>query len=293
LREASERNGEDLALADDTLRSYRVDLGGDIYTLLRAAQGFVYDEALEKAATSASKRLFLPGCSLSAYSQKLTQAVYRYLFDLKEVDGMSIACCGNILDFVVTPQRRARYADELAARLDAHGVTRIVTACPNCYQTYRDLACSGRMATLEVVAVSEILAARKVRFAPADEACFASVCVHDSCPDRLDGVFASSVRALFAEADVREMAHNRRYSRCCGVGKLLAMRDPAASRRLASERFAEFNATGAECLVTCCANCALALKGADRPSYHYLELVFGIPIDWDAITVAYRATENQ
>jgi Fe-S oxidoreductase len=282
------RTAMNMTLKDDDLRPYRVDLGGDIYTAMRAIQGFAYDDALDSTDMLATGRLFIPGCSLAAYSQELTLAVYRYLSDLGEVDGISVACCGNVLDFAAPPESRARYADELSARLEARGVTRIVSACPNCYRAYRNLARSGRGAALEVVAVSEILATQKVRFASSAEAPFASVCMHDSCPDRSDGVFASSVRALFAETDVREMAHSRTCSRCCGVGRLLALRDPIASMRMTHERLAEFDATGAECLVTCCANCALALKTADRSSYHYLELIFGISIDWAAVTAAYQ-----
>jgi hypothetical protein len=54
------------------------------------------------------------------------------------------------------------------------------------------------------------------------------------------------------------------------------------------ERLAEFDATGADCLVTWGANCALALKTADRSSYHYLEMIFGISIDWAAVIAAYQ-----
>jgi Fe-S oxidoreductase len=277
-----------MTLTDDDLRPYRVDLGGDIYTTMRAVQGFAYDDALDSTATTAPRSLFFPGCSLAAYSQELTLAVYHYLSDLGEVDGISVACCGNVLDFVIPPDGRARYADKLAARLKAHGVTRIVTACPNCYQAYQNLVRSGRMEKLEVVTVSEILVAQGVRFALSEEMPFASVCIHDSCPDRSDGVFASSVRTLFSKRDIREMAHNRRYSRCCGVGKLLVLKNPTASRRLVNERLIEFDATGAECLVTCCTNCALALKNASRPSYHYLELIFDIAIDWAAAAAAYQ-----
>jgi Fe-S oxidoreductase len=246
------------------------------------------DDDLEGIVSPSVRHLFIPGCSLSSYSQELTLAIYQYLRDLGEVDGLSLACCGNILDFVLPFEDRARYAETLAARLAAHGVTRIVTACPNCYRAYRDLAHDRLDSALEVIAVSEVLEAQGVRFIPTAEVPFASVCVHDSCPDRSLGVFAASVRALFSEVEVREMAHCRERSRCCGLGKLLPIKNPTASARLMNERLAEFDETDAECLITCCANCTQALRGASNPSYHYLELLFGIHFDWDAVTNAHE-----
>jgi Fe-S oxidoreductase len=276
-----------VTLTDDDVRPYRVDLDENIYTALRAAQGFEYDDTLSEPASPVARRLFIPGCSLSSYSQELTLAVYHYLGELGEVDGLSLVCCGNILNFVLPHEERTRYAEALAARLVAHGVTSIITACPNCYQAYRGLVHDGHLAELEVLAVSEVLVAQDIRFIPTAEVPFKSVCIHDSCPDRASGVFATSVRELFAEVELREMEHHHGRSRCCGLGKLLPVRDPTSSARLMRGRLAEFDETEAECLITCCANCAQALRGAASPSYHYLELIFGIPLDWDAVADAY------
>ncbi|MDR3036838.1 MAG: (Fe-S)-binding protein [Coriobacteriales bacterium] len=322
-------------LGADELRPYRVDLGGDVYTRVREAQGFVYDDALCEVGEQQDKRetvpllphllngqplrLFMPGCALAGYSRELTLAVYEYLREAGEVDGLSVICCGKVLDFVATPGECAAYAGVVAARLAAHGVTRIVTACPNCYQAYTALAgdgCGGQEGRLsradasdtstappfssatstscriEVLAVSEVLARRGVRFGPSEATPFTSVCVHDSCPSRTDGVFAHSVRSLFEGVELREMAHSQTRARCCGQGKLLPLGHPEQSKDLANERLAESAATGAECLVTYCTNCAQVLRGASQPSYHYLELLFGIHIDWDAVTIAWQKAQR-
>jgi heterodisulfide reductase subunit B len=72
------------------------------------------------------------------------------------------------------------------------------------------------------------------------------------------------------------------------MGRLLPIRNPAASIRMVNERLAEFDETDAECLVTYCTNCALALSAAGRPSHHYLEMIFDISIDWVAAAAAYQ-----
>jgi Fe-S oxidoreductase len=110
-----------------------------------------------------------------------------------------------------------------------------------------------------------------------------SVSIHDSCPDRQKGVFAESVRALFANFELREMRHNRRQSRCCGLGKLLPLRNQQASQEMRSQRLAEFQQSGAELLVTYCLNCSQPLQGDN--TYYYLELLFGIRVDWQELAV--------
>ena len=109
----------------------------------------------------------------------------------------------------------------------------------------------------------------------------ATVSIHDSCPDRRAGVFAESVRALFAGFELREMRHNRRQSRCCGLGRLLPLRNRRASQDMAEQRLEEFQQSGADFLVTYCLNCSQPLQTAG--TYHYLELLFGLRLDWQEL----------
>jgi Fe-S oxidoreductase len=120
-----------------------------------------------------------------------------------------------------------------------------------------------------------------------------SVAIHDSCPDRRHGIIAASVRSLCDGLEIRELGHNRQHSLCCGLGKLLFVTAPAASERLRSGRLGEFNDSGAEVLLSYCMSCAQAFQypardGADSTStpiraLHYLEPLFGCPVDWAAL----------
>jgi Fe-S oxidoreductase len=114
------------------------------------------------------------------------------------------------------------------------------------------------------------------------------VSIHDSCPDRTTGVFADGLRRLASTLEIREMEHNRKYAHCCGSGYLLSLRDAEMSERLNRERLQEFEQTGAALLLSSCVNCTNALqeRAATRQSrrtYHYLELLFGIEIDWEDV----------
>jgi Fe-S oxidoreductase len=96
------------------------------------------------------------------------------------------------------------------------------------------------------------------------------------------------------------MKHNRSQSICCGLGKMMAMTHPSKSVEINARRKNEFTATEAQTLVTYCATCTQAFQppldeiGAygdglhNRYAYHYLELVFGIEIDWEWFFTAYE-----
>jgi Fe-S oxidoreductase len=281
---------------NDLYRPYRVDLGGDVFTVLRAARGITYDDALQGPADKGAdaRTLFMPGCALASYAPELTHAVYGYLRDTGKVDGLSVTCCGNILAYAAAPEERQHYDERLAARLEEHRVRRIVTGCSNCYHAFTELTHSGKAPRLEVVALSEVLVQQGLRFSPSESAPFKSVCIHDSCPDRGHSVFARSVRTIFEQVEVREMAHSHEHSLCCGLGKLLGVEHADTSFRLSRSREAEFAATGASCLVTYCATCAQALvvpgdAGTRVHARHYLELLFDVGIDWAALDAATAA----
>lgn len=118
-----------------------------------------------------------------------------------------------------------------------------------------------------------------------------SLTFFDSCHDRADSRHANAIRALAARylpaAEQREFDHAKRGTLCCGAGGAVASYDPAITDRRVWRIIDEAHATGAETLVTMCPTCtytvAQACLGApDRgiDNHHYLELLFGVEIDW-------------
>ncbi|MDR1712968.1 MAG: (Fe-S)-binding protein [Coriobacteriales bacterium] len=280
------------------LLAYRVDRPDNLFAAMRRLRGYHYDDALEAPAArgDAAHTLFWPGCTLSAYSQELTLAVDDYLRQRGLASAMSVKCCSNILRYAADGETRLAFARLLALELRRCGVRRIIAACPNCYNSFRELIGTGDFSGLEVQALSTVLLEQGERIRAQDiggtgqgtagiEAMTPTVCVHDSCPDRPWGVFAESVRGLFEDAELREMQHHHSRALCCGIGKLLFIRKPAQSRELRQLRQAEFAATGAKLLVTSCVSCTNAFQNLPN-ARHYLELLFGIRIDWSAAVAA-------
>jgi Fe-S oxidoreductase len=268
-------------------RLYRPDLGGDLFTLMRQDRGYSYSDALDTAADAGGLRsLFWPGCALSSYSKGLTEAVFTFLKERGAADGMSVRCCGTDIRYAGDRAAQEAYCAGLVRELQAWSVERVITVCPNCYRDLKEMqGPSPSSRPIEVLALSQFLVDEGLCVSPEQIAPTRSVCVHDSCPDRCCGVDAAAVRKLFEGIELHEMEHNRCRSRCCGLGRLQFIDDPANSGRRRAERIDEFRATGAEQLVTSCFSCANAFQNPATGLFarHYLELLFGIQIDWPTV----------
>jgi Fe-S oxidoreductase len=254
--------------------------------------------------------LFAPGCMFLASAPDLAEKVFAWLQSKGLAQRLATECCGNTLKYAA-PRESGRFeaytASKLAA-LRAEDVDGIIAACPNCYGTYRSVAAHEGGREIEVRALSDVLLEHfDMREARERMAGAGSICVHDSCPDRQSGLFGRGVRALLGgglpASRLLEMQHHGASSQCCGFGRLLASTNPEASDNMRIQRVEEFAKTRANTLVTYCFTCANAFcdinallqyaqderpetaKDADAPprrACHYLELLFGHRIDWDA-----------
>jgi Fe-S oxidoreductase len=309
-------NNIDANSDDRRFRPYRTDLGSDFFSLMRQERGFFYADILDASGThgtssavthDAPRSLFWPGCTLSSYSRDLTEAVFSFLRERGVASCMSVKCCGNIIRYAGGRAAAKAYQDRLASALRENGIGRVISACPNCCRSFRAISSGATpeeapgdplseapreaprtapsKTVIESLSLSEVLADEGLRISPEQSAAMGSACVHDSCPDRRHGVDAAAVRRLLEGVELREMRHNRRESRCCGLGRLQFLSDPASSNRQRRERIGEFKETGAEQLVTYCFSCTNALQDprANLAAIHYLELLFDIRIDWPAV----------
>lgn len=88
----------------------------------------------------ASKSLFFPGCSFLNYAMPLVQSVYDLLRNAGEVDGISVLCCGKILQYEGDGgASRAAFEQQFREHIAQTDVQRIVAACPNCVYALRKL----------------------------------------------------------------------------------------------------------------------------------------------------------
>jgi Fe-S oxidoreductase len=236
------------------------------------------------------ERLFIPGCSFLNYSLQLVQHVYDMLHSEGLMDGISLQCCGKILDYEGSGGRTMKpaYRELLARSLIAAGVRQILVACPNCHAEFlKFIADDERLSDIQVAVLPEELAKRGYRINEKTVRYIGPVSVQDPCPDRARQVFDDSVRAIIGEEHIAEMKNNRRRSICCGA-RVRAVGCEDAALRMARGRVDEARDAGGEMIVTACMSCSYVLTAAQRdlaevtplPVRHYLELLFDEQIEW-------------
>lgn len=301
---------------DDEYRAFRVDHEKNAFSRLRELGGVTYPDVLMTPQTPTAKpgstgrvdvasadgsdrrssgfegsAIFFPGCTLATYAPDLTKKVYTYLQTEGLVDGMSALCCGNPLASAGLSDAYGSYTGDIVSRIEQQGITRIIVSCPNCYRALIPSLARAGLPDVEVTALPELLFAQGMCFKPTRRAPYRSVSIHDSCPDRICDVFGSSVRSLFEHVAIIEMLHHGRHTLCCGSGGLASSVDPGRCALRCNRRLDEFEATGADCLVTSCVSCinSFLRSGRTIEVRHYLELVFDLPLDW----ASFYAVQNR
>ena len=254
------------------------------------AQRVQHDET-ESLCTS----LFFPGCSFINYGLPLVQAVYDLLSGAGAADGMSLLCCGKILEYEdESGATRAAYEQQFRDHIAQTQVKRIVAACPNCVFALRKLLAKDEVtAGIEVVALPQVLVELGYRIDEGVATALAQqderigdqpvvFCPKDSCPDRSTGEFADALRAIMPEGMTVEPEYNRKRSYCCGSRPRAAGHFDLALK-MAARHGRHAREAGANALVTACMSCALLLSVSQRdvPVFHYLELLYDWRIPWE------------
>ena len=255
-------------------------------------------EAVRVAADGSSGRctsLFFPGCSLINYALPLVQSVYGLLADAGQVDGISLLCCGKILEFENDGgASRDEFELQFCEHLAQTDIKRIVAACPNCVSALRKLlARDDATASIDVVPLPRVLVdmgytvdaqtaediARQDGRIGAEES--VTFCPKDSCPDRATGEFADALREIMANTSMVEPKFSRKRSYCCGSRPRAAGHYDLGDK-MARRHGEHARDVGANALVTACISCTFSIlgSGCEVPVFHYLELLFGWNIPW-------------
>jgi len=208
--------------------------------------------------------------------------------------GVSFACLGKEEACTGDPARRVGdeflFQDRANGNVEVfkkYGVSKVVTACPHCFNTLRN-EYGDFGASLEVFHHSQLLASLVAdgRLVAASSEP-GQVAYHDPCylarvnnesdaPRKVLGDTTSLnndavpvVAWLEEDPDARrslaEPAHHARNTLCCGAGGGRMWMDEAPDTRPATNRVAELRATGAKTVATGCPFCRIMLEPALNP----------------------------
>jgi Fe-S oxidoreductase len=243
--------------------------------VLRDYSGIDYSDIELRGETDSC---FFPGCTLMTYAPALTRHVYDVLKKSGACGGMAVKCCGKPLTQLGLTQRAGDAACRLLAHFRAHKVRELIVACPGCYYELRTLLSP---AGIRLRTVYETLGPATA--GAGDDRVYA---VHDSCPDRFEGIFGRQVRERLAASGFKltELAHSGKDSLCCGSGGMVSHFRPDLAEGLVGGRLAEARQAGADVLVSYCASCAAKFAGAagGLETAHALGLLLGRREDFAA-----------
>jgi heterodisulfide reductase subunit D len=227
-----------------------------------------YGEILQEVvgARGAEVILFV-GCVASlfptAYSlcRSLIEIMLKMGIDFS-ILGDGEVCCGYPLLLAgLPPDDQIERNTTLLATL---GATKLVTACPSCFYTFKELYPELGM---ELWHTSEfllqILEERALALRPFPK----KVTYHDPCDlGRKSGIYEAPRQVLqsIPGLELVEMEANRAEAFCCGGGGNMESIDPALSATIADRRLAQAQAVGAEVIASACQQCERTLAMAAR-----------------------------
>jgi Fe-S oxidoreductase len=212
--------------------------------------------------------VFFPGCALPGTRPTVTLRMFQHLQGLIPSLGMALTCCTKPSHDLGRIDFFQSHFQIILDRLNHHGVTTVLTACPNCTKIFRQYA--PEMTTQTVFTV---LAAREVPRAIPGQGM--KISVHDPCPLREDQTSQEAIRSLLQGLGytLRPMRHQRKLTLCCGEGGAVGFVRPDLAQSWTRRRVAE--AAGRP-LVSTCAGCS-AMFASSTQAIHLADLLFPAP----------------
>lgn len=219
---------------------------------------------------TASKTVFLPGCSLSAYNPKLGIETYRYLKNKIPGIGIILQCCGKPTESIGEDESFKKKYKILETMIDDSGATEVITACQSCYKLIKENSPSYKVTSLWNVIAEKGVPEKAKNIGSSSDIVFS---IQDSCPTRYHIEIQDSIRQIIKELGYKFQDSELKGDKisCCGMGGMVMTVDKGLFKRIASSTA---NSLRNEHVITYCASCRDAMVLSDKKSVHILELIF-------------------
>lgn len=217
--------------------------------------------------STSEKSVLFPGCNFPSFYPKTTKKVVELL---KEIAGMGVVydCCGKPVAELGMEKQEEKIIHGIEERLTKHGITELVTMCPNCYHFLKPRL-SIRVANIyeklqELELGSQIPGGASI-FMP--------------CPDREMHDWLDSIHPFF-----REECTVLQSVQCCGLGGCAGMKEPELARGMAERLAKEMTVNqaggrgiGSDVLYTYCGSCSGNLsRNGCKNVQHVLSEILGV-----------------
>lgn len=221
-----------------------------------------------------TKYVFVPGCTVSAYSPKGVENTVKHLKEClgHENVGALLQCCGKVTRFIGETEKFEERNKKAIDILDDMGAEVIITVCPSCYKVFKETAKNQKVIAYwdlmkNLIGIPET--ARGIGIG--SDVVFN---IHDSCVTRDETSHHESVRWVLDELGYNwtEIERNGKNTRCCGVGGMVCSSNPELYERVYTRRANDFDQHN---IVTYCGSCRGTMQAAGKDAVHILDLLFG------------------
>ena len=204
------------------------------------------------------RKLFMPGCSLSASRPQQALQAYQHLQSIyDEPVGLLLTCCGKPTKYLKQPRLYKKRFHHLENKITQSGADEIITACQNCLQVLRQGNPQFKVSSLWTCLAEQGLPETSKFISQTPFTCH----VQDSCATRQYPEVQQSARHLMTRLGVKyvEVDDAKGQILCCGQGELMgsSVSDPASFLRKRASRFDKHP------VMTYCAGCQEAVHRGD------------------------------
>ena len=221
-----------------------------------------------------TKYVFVPGCTVSAYSPKGVENIVKHLKEClgHENVGALLQCCGKVTRFIGETEKFEERNKKAIDILDDMGAEVIITVCPSCYKVFKETAKNQKVIAYWDLMKNLIGIPETARgIGKGSDVVFN---IHDSCVTRDETSHHESVRWVLDELGYNwtEIERNGKNTRCCGVGGMVCSSNPELYERAYTRRANDFDQHN---IVTYCGSCRGTMQAAGKDAVHILDLLFG------------------
>ncbi|MCR8744675.1 FAD-dependent oxidoreductase [Romboutsia lituseburensis] len=217
-----------------------------------------------------TKYLFVPGCTVPAYSPSVVESTLKHLkSNLDGEVGALLQCCGKVTK-LIGEDKSFKKRNKMA--IDAINETNadvIITICPSCYNVYNETSDKKVISYWDLMKEKIGIPEVQKGVGTSSDVIFN---IHDSCVTRNVKSHHENVRWILDELGYKyeEMQNNKENTRCCGVGGMVCSSNPQLYEKLYTRRA---NDCTQENVLTYCGSCRGTMEASGKDALHILNLI--------------------
>ncbi|MFI3210231.1 MAG: FAD-dependent oxidoreductase [Peptostreptococcaceae bacterium] len=219
-----------------------------------------------------TKYLFVPGCTVPAYSPDMVEKTLLHLREKLDGEvGSMLKCCGKVTKLNGEDKKYKERNKMAIDEINSTNADVIITICPSCYVVYEDTSDKKVISYWDLMKDEIGIPDNQKDVGKGSDVVFN---IHDSCATRHVSSHHENVRWILDELgyNYEEMNNNKGNTRCCGVGGMVCSSNPELYKKLYMRRKDDCTQDN---VLSYCGSCRGTMEASGKDSLHILNLLFG------------------